>query len=120
MNTAMKIQIHPNACANYIARCYRHNRHSQNMLHNAAFADKLRKVQGQWLDVDTTHLFADQFNTLPIEGVTENGLRVMQSDIVAIANDVRNNVLSVNGATVMTQIMTESATNAAKMTIYRP
>ncbi len=83
MNTAMKIQIHPNACANYIARCYRHNRHSQNMLHNAAFADKLRKVQGEWLEVDTTHLFSDQFNTVAIEGVTEHGLRVMQSDVIA-------------------------------------
>jgi len=93
MNTAMKIQIHPNACANYIARCYRHNRHSQNMLHNAAFADKLRMVQGQWLDVDTEHLFSDQFNTVAVEGVSENGLRVMQSDVVAIVNDVRNNVV---------------------------
>jgi rRNA maturation endonuclease Nob1 len=63
------------------------------MLHNAAFADKLRMVQGQWLDVDTEHLFSDQFNTVAVEGVSENGLRVMQSDVVAIVNDVRNNVV---------------------------
>jgi hypothetical protein len=63
------------------------------MLHNAAFADKLRMIQGQWLEVDTTHLFSDQFNTVAIEGVTEHGLRVMQSDVIAIENDVRNNVV---------------------------
>ena len=89
----MRIKIHDNAAANYIARCYRHARPDAYGLHNNAFYEALVKVQGQWLEVETAHLFADQFNTVPIEGVSEQGLRVMLTEVVEIEDDVRQGVV---------------------------
>lgn len=49
----------------------------------------MQQVQGQWLEVETDHLFRDQFNTAPILGVSESGMRIMQSDVAEIRNDAR-------------------------------
>ena len=88
----MRIKIHDNAANNYMARCYRHARPSAYGLHRPEWYKVLEMVQGKWLDVDTEHLFADQFNTTAIEGVSEQGLRVMQEDVVDIEDDVREGV----------------------------
>jgi len=53
------------------------------------FADMLKKVQGQWLEVETDHLFDDQYNTPPVPGVSELGLRVMDHSVAEIEGDVR-------------------------------
>ena len=49
----------------------------------------MQAIQGQWIEVETDHLFEDQFNTVPIPGVSESGLRVMESDVAEIRNDAR-------------------------------
>lgn len=53
----------------------------------------LEAVQGQWLEVETEHLFHDQFNVAPIPGVSDLGLRLMIEDIVAIEDDIRQGVV---------------------------
>ena len=46
-----------------------------------------------WLEVETEHLFSDQFNTAPIQNVSENGVRIMIEDVVEIKDDVRDGVV---------------------------
>lgn len=53
------------------------------------YAEKLRKIDGQWVEVDTKYLFTDQFNTIPIEGITEFGMRIYAVDVEEIENDER-------------------------------
>lgn len=85
----MKIKIHENAAKNYLTRVYRHARPDCPMLHRPEWYEMLKKVEGTWLDVETKHLFSDQFNTAPIPGVSENGMRIMQADVVEIQDDER-------------------------------
>ena len=57
--------------------------------HRGSFSDSIRQSEGMLLDVDTEHLFSDQFNTMPIPGVSDNGLRVFAHDVDQIVDDVR-------------------------------
>jgi hypothetical protein len=88
----MRIKIHPNAATNYVRRCYRNAHPSCGMLHRPEFERMLEQVGGQWVDVETDHLFSDQFNTAPIPGVSELGLRVMHADVVEIEGDIREGI----------------------------
>ena len=92
----MKIRVRQNAAAAYVHRCYRHAHPACGMLHRPEFAEMLRKLEGQWLEVETKHLFSDQFNTAPIPGVSDQGLRLMVQDIDAIEGDVRDGVIKCN------------------------
>ena len=56
---------------------------------NPKYQDKLRRVEGQWLDVDLEYLFTSQFNTKPIPDITESGLRIYDSDVEKIEDDER-------------------------------
>lgn len=85
----MKIKINDNAASNYVRRCYRHASPSCGMLHRPEWETMLSKVQGKWLEVETDYLFDDQFNTVPIPGVSELGMRIMIEDVTAIVDDVR-------------------------------
>jgi len=40
------------------------------------FGDKITAIQGMTIEVETKYLWDDQFNTAPIEGITELGLRI--------------------------------------------
>lgn len=57
-------------------------------------ADKYRKtlkqLEGRWLEVETEHLFSDQFNTAP-DDVSESGMRIFARDVADIVDDVRVN-----------------------------
>jgi len=88
----MRVKVHLNASTNYYHRCYRHARPDCEMLHRLEFAKMLEAVEGQWLEVETEYLFSDQFNTVPIPGVSENGLRLVVADIVDIQGDVRQGI----------------------------
>lgn len=85
----MQIKLFKEAAANYVRRCYRHAHPSCGMLHRPEWADMLRKVEGKWLEVETEYLFADQFNTAPIQGVSESGMRIMGEDVEEVRGDVR-------------------------------
>lgn len=49
----------------------------------------LDKVGGRTLVVATEFLFSDQFNTVPIPGVSVGGIRVMNDMVEEIIDDVR-------------------------------
>ena len=85
----MRVKLHDEAARNYVTRCYRHAHPECGMLHRPEWVEMLSAVQGQWLDVETAHLFSDQFNTGPIPGVSENGLRLMIEDVAEIEDDAR-------------------------------
>lgn len=53
------------------------------------FSVILDAIAGRWVEVDTKHLFANQYTTVAIPGVTALGARVMERDILAVAGDHR-------------------------------
>ena len=58
------------------------------------FADKISAIQGMTIDVETKYLWDNQFNTAPIEGISDTGLRILDfedegSVIEEIIDDVR-------------------------------
>jgi hypothetical protein len=85
----MEILIHENAANNYFNRCYRGTRPDAVGLHNEGFYNILKGLQGKWVEVETTFLFKDQFNTVKVEGLTGSGARIDLADVVEIKDDVR-------------------------------
>lgn len=85
----MRIRLHANAAAAYVRRCYKRAHPQCGMLHRPEWKDMLEKVEGQWLEVETDYLFDAQFNTAPIPGVSEHGMRLMAEDVAEIEDDVR-------------------------------
>jgi len=58
------------------------------------FADKITAIQGMTIEVEIKFLWDNQFNTTPIEGVSECGLRILdfkgeESIIEEIIDDAR-------------------------------
>jgi len=53
------------------------------------YAEKLKSIDGEWVEIDTTSLFVEQLNTKPIPGVTNVGLRIYQSDVTDVEGDER-------------------------------
>ena len=86
----MRIRVHDDAADHYRRMCFVPG---SNRVHRQEWEDVLRAVQGQWLEVETDHLFGDQFNTVPIPGVTKQGLRLMIADVAEIEDDARPGVI---------------------------
>ena len=81
----MKIRIRGNAAdlyANYQVHTYK-------SAVNWDWYNKLEQVQGTTIEVETRFLFQDQFNTPPIDGVSESGLRIMAQSVEEVIDDVR-------------------------------
>jgi len=58
------------------------------------YADKITAIQGMTIEVETKYLWGDQFNTAPIEGISDCGLRILdfkgeKSIIEEIIDDAR-------------------------------
>ena len=58
------------------------------------YADKITAIQGMTIEVETKYLWGDQFNTAPIEGISDCGLRILDfkgelSIIEEIIDDAR-------------------------------
>ena len=92
----MRIKIRKGASLFYIQRCYRNAHPECGMLHRPEWADMLKKVEGKWLEVETEYLFKDQFNTAPIPGVSELGMRIMIEDVEEIEDDIREGLSRCN------------------------
>lgn len=81
----MKVKVREDA-----ATAYRQRRViSQKQPYSDAWVKTLEAVQGMTLEVETEYLFEDQFNTAPIEGISDTGLRLMSSDIEQVIDDAR-------------------------------
>jgi len=53
------------------------------------YQNALTRLADQEVEVETKYLFDDQYNTPPLDGVSENGLRIMERYVEAIIDDVR-------------------------------
>lgn len=53
------------------------------------FYSQLLEVAGTEIEVETEYLFRNQFNTVPIPDISENGLRVMEEYIECVIDDER-------------------------------
>ena len=80
----MKIKIKKDAKHYYVALC-----NAQKAMCNHEWCKTLEKVQGLTLDVETDYLFDDQFNTAPVPGVSELGLRMMDYSVEEVIDDER-------------------------------
>lgn len=100
----MEIKIKGNAHEIYAARV---NCGHYSAL-NSEWYDKLKAVAGMTLKVETDYLFKDQFNTAPIEGVSETGMRVMAESVEEVIDDEREYTLKCNycGQVVYTNMVT--------------
>jgi hypothetical protein len=85
----MQIVISKDASAIYVRGCYRGAHPACGMLHNPEWAEMLKKVEGQTLTVETEYLFKDQFNTAPIPGVSDLGMRIDARLVDKVIDDVR-------------------------------
>ena len=84
----MKIKIKDNAASIYWApKC---NEQYVPSEHERKYRDMLELVQGKELEVETEYLFCDQYNTVPIEGVAENGMRIMEESVEYVIDDIRD------------------------------
>jgi Zn finger protein HypA/HybF involved in hydrogenase expression len=77
----MKVVVRKDASDNYIR--------SRSFPINHKYTDMLKAIEGRTIPVETKHIFKDQFNTPPIDGVSKCGLRLMNRDIESIINDIR-------------------------------
>lgn len=77
----MKILIRENAANIFLTEC-EETQNGHLTTQQISWSKSLRKVQGQWLEVETEFLFQDQYNTT-------SGLHIMQKDVVDIEGDVR-------------------------------
>lgn len=77
----MKIRIRDNAGELYVRQ--------QQFVINWEWAKQLEKIQGMTLEVETEFLFKDQFNTGPIEGVSDQGMRIMIGSVAEVIDDIR-------------------------------
>lgn len=85
----MKIKIKKDAKAIYIREQTKHLPPSAPGNINWDWARMLEQVQGMTLEVETEYLFKDQFNTGPIPGVSEHGMRIMESVVEEVIDDER-------------------------------
>jgi len=91
----MKLLIKKNAGTIYMKNHYRGKSPEYVMSHEArSFGEMITAIEGMEIEVETEYLWDNQYNTAPIEGISENGLRILdfkgdESIIEEIIDDVR-------------------------------
>ena len=96
----MEIKIKGNAHEIYAARV--NTGHYMSL--NSEWYDMLKAVAGKTLVVETKHLFVDQFNTAPIEGVSKAGMRIMVESVEEVIDDEREYMLKCNYCGQMSEV----------------
>lgn len=56
----------------------------------------LQQIKGKTIQVDTKFLFSDQFNTVPIPGISQRGIRIMERYVEKIIDDIRPGMMRCN------------------------
>ena len=80
----MKIKIYDDAHRRFTARI-----NTGQATNNGKWYALLEAIAGKEIEIETNHLFIDQFNTVPIPGVSENGARIMISMVEYVIDDER-------------------------------
>lgn len=57
--------------------------------HSNRYRKALESIEGTWVEVETDYLFQSEFNTGPIEGLSENGLKIAATYVEAVQDDAR-------------------------------
>jgi hypothetical protein len=86
----MKIKIKDNASKIYwndVNKIYRGAAVPPKSIIN--FGNMLEKINGMTIDVETKYLFKNQFNTVPIQEVSERGMRIMEEYVEKVIDDER-------------------------------
>jgi len=83
----MKIKIKNNAHEIYRRKELRPYKPIDNF--NGQWYDTLKSIAGMEIEVETEYLFNNQFNTVPIRGVSKLGLRIMAYCVEYVVNDAR-------------------------------
>ena len=78
----MKIIIKKNAASLYASSANDH-------IYNSEWLSKLKAIEGKIIEVETKHLFKDQYNTVTIPGVSEQGMRIMDQSVEEVIGNVR-------------------------------
>ena len=76
---------------------------------NDEWYKKLKAIAGMTLVVETEYLFKDQFNTAPVEGVSEIGMRVHAESVDRVFNDEREWMLKCNYCGQMVEVNTTTS-----------
>lgn len=80
----MRIRIHSDARARYVKEHSARGGWQQVCTVNWEWALQLDRIEGQWLRVETKIIFADQYNTSRIPGVSKQGMRIMGSSVAEV------------------------------------
>lgn len=80
----MKIVIKNNASALYCASVPRHG------VVNWNWYEMLKAIEGKTIEVETDYLFVNQYNTVPIPGVSDLGMRIMDRSVERVIDDTRH------------------------------
>lgn len=83
----MKIKIKDNASALYISNINCGN----ELFYNDKWYKILKAIEGKEIEIETEYLFKDQFNTIPIKDISENGIRIMMRYVDYVIDDIRYN-----------------------------
>lgn len=82
----MKIRIRKDAYEYYVQS---RTDHKGNYKGSAKWEDRLLKIAGTLIEVNTKELFKYEYNTLPIPGVTKEGIRIPEDYVDEVIDDVR-------------------------------
>jgi len=110
----MLIKIKKDACERYLRRCRKYKHAS-----NSGWSAVLSKIEGKTLEVETKHLFKDQYNTVPIPGVSDKGLRVMHCDVEEVIGDIRLGMARCSYCG-LTTVQGESCSKCGEMSYLEP
>lgn len=82
----MRIRIKKNA-----ADLYRNENTDYSGIYNGdpVWEDRLQQLSGKVLEVDTETLFKYEFNTKPIQGLSEEGFRIPEEYVEEVIDDIR-------------------------------
>ncbi|PHE70528.1 hypothetical protein [Bacillus wiedmannii] len=83
----MKIRVKENIVQLYIEE---HTDWQGEYLGEDYWEETLSKIAGKIVDVDTEMLFKNEFNTLPIPGVSEEGIRILEEYVDEVIDDIRH------------------------------
>ncbi len=60
---------------------------------NPEWEKQMEAIQGTLVEVETDFMFADHYNTAPIEGVSTIGMRIMDAYVAEVIDDARDGVM---------------------------
>ena len=78
----MKIKIKENASSIYAGS-------TNDFEYSHEWYNIYKELAGEIIEVETDYLFSNQFNTVPIEGISDIGLRIMEEYVEEVIDDER-------------------------------